>query len=433
MADVKVSIIVPVYNVEKYLRQCMDSIINQTLNEIEIICLDDCSTDFSGKILDEYAKKDSRVIVIHKEKNGGYGHSLNMGMRLAQGEYIGIVESDDVVLPRFYEVMYEKAKKFDLDFVKSDVTFWWEDIGYTFLSRFPWLEEYYNKVLTKGEIDIRLQFRMNIWSGIYKRSFIEKHGICLNEAPNHVFQDNGFWIQSMLYADRAMWIDDSFYLYRQDNPNQSVRQKKRITDMSQEYEWTEKLLIARNATRKEIDICNRQRLQAGYYEFYRAADEYKKEISEIILKDYKLYKDTIKDNAELVDWYEKFIYNPESFCDTIIDKKSKLNMILNDATKIVIYGAGIRGQWLFRNLCYQGRYDQIVGFAISGDASGDNVAGIPIKNIRDYQEAKDDVLVIVSTKEDSVGYSEMIKTLSDLEFEHYMPATEIFENYYSLS
>ena len=86
----KVSVIIPVYNVEKYLRECLDSVINQTLKDIEIICVDDGSTDSSGKILDEYAQKDKRIKVIHQE-NQGLGAAHNVGIDLAKGEYIGFV------------------------------------------------------------------------------------------------------------------------------------------------------------------------------------------------------------------------------------------------------------------------------------------------------------------------------------------------------
>ena len=86
----KISIIVPVYNVERYLRDCLNSLINQTLSDIEIICVNDGSTDSSPRILEEYASKDSRIKVINKE-NSGYGASMNMGLAAAEGEYIGIV------------------------------------------------------------------------------------------------------------------------------------------------------------------------------------------------------------------------------------------------------------------------------------------------------------------------------------------------------
>ena len=102
---IKVSVIVPVYNVEKYLKKCIDSIIKQTLTDMEIICVDDGSTDSCPEILDEYANLDHRIKVIHKT-NAGYGHAVNTGFAYAKGEYIGIVESDDYILPEMYETLY---------------------------------------------------------------------------------------------------------------------------------------------------------------------------------------------------------------------------------------------------------------------------------------------------------------------------------------
>ena len=97
----KVSVLVPVYNVEKYVGMCLDSLLCQTLKDMEIICIDDGSTDNSSAILAEYAKRDSRIIIITKE-NTGYGASMNLGLSRAKGEYIGIVESDDYALPEMF-------------------------------------------------------------------------------------------------------------------------------------------------------------------------------------------------------------------------------------------------------------------------------------------------------------------------------------------
>ena len=123
---VKVSIIVPVYNVEKYLRQCMDSIIVQTLKDIEIICIDDGSTDSSGGILDDYASKDDRIRVIHKE-NSGYGNSMNIGLDAATGEYVGIVESDDYADENMFQTLYRIADENKLDVVKSSFFYYYTE------------------------------------------------------------------------------------------------------------------------------------------------------------------------------------------------------------------------------------------------------------------------------------------------------------------
>lgn len=118
MKQPKVSIIVPVYKVEKYLVQCLDSIVGQTLKDIEIIIVDEGDKDACRYIIDHYEQADKRVIAIH-EKNGGYGASVNKGLAIAKGEYIGIVESDDFIAPEMYEEMYNYAKKLDADIVKT--------------------------------------------------------------------------------------------------------------------------------------------------------------------------------------------------------------------------------------------------------------------------------------------------------------------------
>ena len=123
--SVKVSVVVPIYNVERFLCQAVDSILNQTLKDIEVILVDDGSPDNCGKICEEYAKKDSRVRVIH-QKNGGLGNAYNNGIALASGEYIGFVEPDDWIEPEMYEIMYNNAKKykklFKLNFLPLRVT-----------------------------------------------------------------------------------------------------------------------------------------------------------------------------------------------------------------------------------------------------------------------------------------------------------------------
>jgi len=106
----KISIIIPVYNVEPYIRKCLDSVINQTYTNLEIICVNDGSTDGSGKICDKYAEKDSRIKVFHKE-NGGVSTAKNLGLKKVTGKYIGFVDSDDWIEPDMYEVLHKSAQE----------------------------------------------------------------------------------------------------------------------------------------------------------------------------------------------------------------------------------------------------------------------------------------------------------------------------------
>lgn len=112
----KVSIVVPIYNVEAYLSRCLDSILSQTLQDIEVIAVNDGSTDASGEILDQYASKDTRIIVIHK-KNGGVSAARNDGIQLVKGEYIGFVDPDDWIDHDMYEALYHSAVEEKADIV----------------------------------------------------------------------------------------------------------------------------------------------------------------------------------------------------------------------------------------------------------------------------------------------------------------------------
>lgn len=114
---VKVSVIVPVYGVEKYIDKCLNSLVNQTLNDIEIIVVNDGSPDNSQKIIDEYVKRYPKIVKSYKKSNGGQGSARNYGLKKASGEYIGYVDSDDYIEYNMYEKLYNEAKRNDLDIV----------------------------------------------------------------------------------------------------------------------------------------------------------------------------------------------------------------------------------------------------------------------------------------------------------------------------
>ena len=122
----KVSIIIPIYNVENYLRQCLDSAINQTLKDIEIICVNDGSTDTSLQIINEYANKDNRIKIINKT-NGGLSSARNAGLKIAQGEFIGFLDSDDYLDLNFYKSLYKRAKETNSDIVVCEYIYRFQD------------------------------------------------------------------------------------------------------------------------------------------------------------------------------------------------------------------------------------------------------------------------------------------------------------------
>lgn len=240
--NAKVSIVMPIYNAEPYLRECLDSVINQTLKNIEIICVNDGSTDNSLEIIKEYAQKDVRIKYIDKP-NAGYGQTMNCGIAAAKGEYVGIVEPDDFIKPDMYETLYTKAKELDLDIVKSDYL-QFESINgayeYKKINIFP-DRSYYNRILSP-EKDEKMLYIMTINpAGIFRRKFLEENNICHNESPGASYQDNGFFIQTMYLASKIYFMDKPFYCYRQDNPNQSINQKNKVYAIPEEFNFIDKL------------------------------------------------------------------------------------------------------------------------------------------------------------------------------------------------
>lgn len=241
----KVSIIIPTFNVEPFLVECMESITRQTLEDIEIICINDGSTDGSLAILNEYAAKDSRITVIDKV-NEGYGIGMNIGLEKATGEYVGILEPDDFVKLNMFGDLYDVAKANDLDFVKADFYRFTRDedgsmyLVYNHLSK---NEEDYNKVFNPSMTPQAIRWIMNTWSGIYKREFLEKFGIRHNTTPGASFQDNGFWFQTFAYATRGMIVNTPYYLNRRDNPNSSVKNAQKVYCMNVEYDHIRDLLM----------------------------------------------------------------------------------------------------------------------------------------------------------------------------------------------
>ena len=242
----KVSIIIPTYNVEQYLVECMESVVRQTLKDIEIICINDGSTDHSLEILKSYAEKDDRIILVDKE-NGGYGIGMNIGLEKATGEYIGIVEPDDYVPLHMYEDLYQVAKENDLDFVKADFyRFKRNDAnGNMELVYFHLSDDAndYNKVFDPSQTPRAVNFVMNTWSGIYRREFLEKNHIRHNETPGASFQDNGFFFQTFAFGKRAMIINKPYYMNRRDNPNSSVHSTEKVYCMNVEYDYIREILM----------------------------------------------------------------------------------------------------------------------------------------------------------------------------------------------
>lgn len=315
-----VSIVIPVCNVENFLRECLDSVINQTMKELEIICVDDGSTDHSLSILREYEKADSRVKVISKP-NSGYGNTMNVGTDAATGEYVGIVESDDYVDKSMFEILYQTAKQYDADIVKSN--------HYTFSTKEGKQQkalhyicsslDYYNKVLNARTCEEIYDFVMMNWTGIYKTEFLRKNNVRYNETPGASFQDNGYWFQVITLAERIVFVNQAFYYYRQDNPNSSINNKKKIYCICDEFKYIGEFLDSHPSEYERHILTYVKKKFFNYRHSYeRIADEYKKEF---LLREQEEYAKDLKrlgaKKTELDPWVlgemNRIIDSPELY------------------------------------------------------------------------------------------------------------------------
>ena len=201
----KVSVIIPVYKAEPWLRECMDSVINQTLKEIEIICVDDGSPDNCGKILDEYASKDNRITVIHQE-NKGSSTARNVGIKKAQGEYIKFVDSDDIIDLSACEICYQKAKEVDADILVHGM--------YRFDNENKWVHSQPNDQIIKTKTFHLILVALG--NHFYKNDLLKKENIKFNPL-GQIAEDQSFNMICYPKAKVIRSIPDVIYFYRK-NP-----------------------------------------------------------------------------------------------------------------------------------------------------------------------------------------------------------------------
>lgn len=214
----KISIIVPVYNVEKYLSRCVDSILAQSFTDFELILVDDGSPDNCPQICDEYAVKDSRIRVIHK-KNGGVSAARNSGLEIVQGEYVTFCDSDDYVTEDWLQKMYETIIKTDADCVGIQYTKVNDNGELLSKSTFKIKEWNFSSCKDNVEYIVNELFREDCgWElcfNLYKASIIKKHNIKICETCSNFAEDLNFTLKYSLHCKKMINLKDYCYFYVQ--------------------------------------------------------------------------------------------------------------------------------------------------------------------------------------------------------------------------
>lgn len=391
--SIKVSVVVPVYNTQDYLEECMDSILTQTLSEIQIICVDDGSTDNSPAMLDLYAEKDSRVDVLHIP-NGGYGHAVNLGMDYAEGKYISIVEPDDYIEQEMLERLYGISEKYELDMVNADCKHFSDEGGKRIFQKSRMInnDSLYNTVINPAcERDVFNGGFINP-AGLFRRDFLDKNHIRHNETPGASFQDAGFGFQVLVYAQRIMLLTEMFYCYRQDNPNSSINNGRKMNCIIEEYEFILNI-IRKDKERLESFIPQYTRRKVGsYFNMYnRLVPELRLEFLKMISKDFKesakkgefittSLSESQKAQVELIlEKAEDFYKRDHILADEIHEK-------VKDVDYFIVYGVGMFGKKIY-DVMLDDDKEKLIGFAVTDAANNiKEYKGVSVKQIDLYSK-----------------------------------------------
>ena len=256
--SVKVSVIIPSLNSINYYDECIKSVINQSLKEIEIICVDANSTDGTLELIKKYQAQDERIKLIISDKKS-YGYQMNLGIAAAKGEYVGIVESDDYIDLDMYKELYALAKNKNVDILKSDIYNFYDkekrEFEYSVIS---YDEGFYHKdlhfesagavckntALTKQEI-LKNSWNMNP-PGLFSSDFCKKSELKFHESAGASYQDLGFWFITIISASRIYFHKKAYYYYRRDNMGSSCNSKEKVYCLCDEYDFMEEFLRSRN-------------------------------------------------------------------------------------------------------------------------------------------------------------------------------------------
>lgn len=227
-----VSVVIPVYNAEPYLQRCLDSVLGQTLRDIEIICVNDASTDDSAKILNAYAARDPRIKVVELEQNVGESRARNMGIHMASGEYVGSVDNDDMVDSFFFEQLYALASTTKADIVKGDCIEINTQTGNS-------THRYINADVQKNKMCFCYQW----WTAIYRREFLLKHDIRFPEELC-LGGDIVFLVKALINTNTVGTLDEIYYYYyrRSDSGDSQLLPTRKIDSLISAYEQVFTLL-----------------------------------------------------------------------------------------------------------------------------------------------------------------------------------------------
>lgn len=365
----KISVVITVHNAEKYIKDCLNSVLKQTFTDMEILCMDGGSTDTTPAILSDYAAKDSRIRIIN-DPNTSYGHKVNRGIEEAKGKYIAALESDDMYEPFMLEKLYEVAQKYHTDFVNGSYTNFFDMNGcrFGYVTRM-YQEGEYNCLINYREQPERFGVISRYWTGLFKKEFLMRENIKMNESKGASYQDMSFRFLISVLSQNAYHLDIPVYLYRIDNPGSSMYDSKKTVVIAEEHEFLKQELLKRNITAphvwhnaylwKYMDFRGNMGHLKGQY-LQELFDRYREELD----KD-KIYLEKYKNSGYGQFAGKMMTESPEKVMELLkqdqIDREESRNRLYrfaevvsnaNEKQKLIIFGSGQRGKKIVEMLQY---------------------------------------------------------------------------------
>lgn len=405
MNEIKVSLIIPIYNAEKYLRECLDSLIGQTLQEIEIICIDDGSTDTSMEILHEYQNKDGRVIVLSNPRNMGQPTSRNKGMEKARGKYIQFVDADDFIEHSAAEELYKMAEEKAADMCYMGMQIVTEDglgsetVPGAIRGRYP--DVYDGKKLMK-RLTEENEFFLYTWSVFYRTVFLKENGLVYRELV--CGQGGNFIPRCLCCAKRVIVCNAPYYHYRVHNASitHSVKARKELV-FGKIMRYADLLqYLAKDEDSEEVDAFLNETCRKMMGGIQGLTLDEKQELEKRMPSRFagQVFRLLCKEGKN----YE--IHLPQDAVERIRGKE-----------QVIIYGAGYASKDVLEVM--QENKIEIAGFAVTKIKDGKrSLYGHHIYEIAELEKYKETAIVLVAANK---RYEkEIVQTLEDLGFRDYI-------------
>lgn len=418
MNNIKVSIIMPVLNGMPYFKKALDSVVNQTLKEIEILVVDSGSSDGTREHALEIIKTDNRVRLLYVEKKS-MGYQYNAGIREARGEYVGFCESDDYIEKEAYETFYTEAMRQQWpEAVKSDFYMFFHkkgkkyDFCYSILPQK--MSELYGRSINLFQVPLLFSRDVNMWNGIYKKAFLVEKQIVLNETDGAAFQDTSFVLQVNMSAERMVYISNAFYHYRKDNDNSSIYGKKNyrfaMWELVYMLEWLEKNICYKLLY--EADVLGRLFYYfAELYGNYISRNEEnleEKELGFLRKKLKNLYEQqdySVLAEIEHLELFWLFLESEKAFREVAKRKAEKQKKdferfwnFVEEKKNIILFGAGEYGKNLLAFLIKNDYPGEICFCDNNKNKQETKIFGYDVWSVEDVCKNNPDALFLIPSK-----------------------------------